>query len=459
MTRRGAGAARLSALLTATIITTTATSAHAAPTPSPSAMTSVPDSGVRPVPNGTLSLPFGNIPVQSTATTAIMALANQLSAAQLEVGVLAEKLRVLDEARITAKTDLLFAEYAKKQADERLEAAKAAYDEAMSRVYQEQGGVPGLGLDGLAPRVDDPMITGASAARDLSFATESAAAAKKTYDKAVITDRDATAAFGALEVTYRQREAALLELRKRHADQLAVIEREQERQEQQAGGGFPGDDVVGNYQANPRAVAAVRFALSQRGKPYEWGSEGPNRYDCSGLMWRAYKTVGESLPRVSRDQYQGTKSHSVGRYDLLPGDLLFFATDSYNSDTIHHVGMYIGDGKMVHAPTTGDVVKISTVWWSRFYGATRVLPAVPKASTSPSATSSPSRTTSPSPSPSRTTSPSTSPSPSSSPSKSPSSSPSPVPPVEETTEPEPQPEPISPQPISAAPSPTPDPAP
>jgi cell wall-associated NlpC family hydrolase len=108
-----------------------------------------------------------------------------------------------------------------------------------------------------------------------------------------------------------------------------------------------------------RGEAAVNFALGQLGKPYLWGGNGPDSYDCSGLTKAAWSTVGISLPRVANDQYNfGTK---VGLDQLLPGDLVFYATDLNDPRSIHHVAIYLGDGAMVEAPYTGANVRISTV--------------------------------------------------------------------------------------------------
>ncbi|NED40134.1 NlpC/P60 family protein [Amycolatopsis sp. SID8362] len=110
------------------------------------------------------------------------------------------------------------------------------------------------------------------------------------------------------------------------------------------------------------AQTAVNAALSRLGKPYVWGATGPDSFDCSGLMLWAYAKAGITLPRNSAAQAQyGT---SVPRDQLQPGDLVAYYSP------VSHIGMYIGDGKMVHAPTSGDVVKISPLQ-SQYAGATR----------------------------------------------------------------------------------------
>jgi hypothetical protein len=132
-------------------------------------------------------------------------------------------------------------------------------------------------------------------------------------------------------------------------------------------------DLTGR-SAGPAAQRAVQFALAQVGKPYVWGAEGPDTYDCSGLVQAAYAAAGVSLPRVARAQFRATAP--VPATAMVPGDLLFFGPDRADPETIHHVGIYLGSGQMVHAPTAGDVVRVAPVWWAEFFGAARVVGAV-----------------------------------------------------------------------------------
>ena len=127
-------------------------------------------------------------------------------------------------------------------------------------------------------------------------------------------------------------------------------------------------------QAGPVARAAVRWALAQLGDPYRWGASGPDTFDCSGLTSSAYRAAGVAIPRVSRAQW-GAGPH-VAVANLLPGDLVFYADNPGDPATIHHVGMYIGNGLMVHAPHTGDVVRVASIWRESFAGATRIVPGV-----------------------------------------------------------------------------------
>ena len=102
-------------------------------------------------------------------------------------------------------------------------------------------------------------------------------------------------------------------------------------------------------------IRAVRAALTRQGAPYIWGAEGPNTFDCSGLVLWAYRLAGVNLPRVSFDQARVGTAVTSG---LLPGDLIALYWP------ISHIGLYVGNGLYLHAPQSGDVVKVARVPWS-----------------------------------------------------------------------------------------------
>lgn len=106
------------------------------------------------------------------------------------------------------------------------------------------------------------------------------------------------------------------------------------------------------------ARRAVEVALAQQGDPYVWGAEGPNNFDCSGLTQYAAKAAGVNIPRVAADQYRSLPKVPPGQ--IQPGDLVF-PSSSFKSGGPGHVMMYIGDGKVVHAPRTGDVVRVAAL--------------------------------------------------------------------------------------------------
>jgi cell wall-associated NlpC family hydrolase len=127
--------------------------------------------------------------------------------------------------------------------------------------------------------------------------------------------------------------------------------------------------------ASATAQRVIAFGRAQLGLPYVWGGDGPAEggFDCSGLTRAAYAAAGIAIPRTAQTQYTAGPPVPAGQ-PLEPGDLVFYGTTGH---TIHHVGLYIGDGKMIHAPQSGDVVRISAYRWTGddFWGATRPLPS------------------------------------------------------------------------------------
>ena len=112
-------------------------------------------------------------------------------------------------------------------------------------------------------------------------------------------------------------------------------------------------------------AAALTWARTQIGAPYQWGATGPTGYDCSGLTMRAYESIGLELPRTSRQQYAATVRVSEG--DLRPGDLVFWSSDG-TAEGIYHVALYAGDGRIVQAPSAGRTVEEVTLWRTNLYG-------------------------------------------------------------------------------------------
>ncbi len=110
------------------------------------------------------------------------------------------------------------------------------------------------------------------------------------------------------------------------------------------------------------AQAAINFALAAVGKPYVWGATGPDTFDCSGLMLRAFQKAGVDLPRVSREQFNAGGHVPVSQ--AQPGDLLFLAADPHDPATIHHVMLYMGNDKIVEAPYTGASVRVQPAPWT-----------------------------------------------------------------------------------------------
>lgn len=116
-----------------------------------------------------------------------------------------------------------------------------------------------------------------------------------------------------------------------------------------AGGGCP--TIQGVVSAAART--AIKTACAQVGDPYVWGATGPNSFDCSGLTQYAYKAAGISLTHFTGAQWN--EGRAIPRSEARPGDLVFFFSD------LHHVGLYLGNDKMVHAPRAGKPVNVSSI--------------------------------------------------------------------------------------------------
>jgi cell wall-associated NlpC family hydrolase len=143
-----------------------------------------------------------------------------------------------------------------------------------------------------------------------------------------------------------------------------------------------GNQAPAGPGSSSAAQTAIDAAMAYLGTPYAWGGggsygpgpglapdEGVVGFDCSGLTQYAYAQAGISIPRNSRAQYAALPKVSAG--NLQPGDLVFWASNPGNPATIHHVAIYVGNGQIVQAPESGDVVKVSNMWWSGYAGAVR----------------------------------------------------------------------------------------
>ncbi|MEH0844592.1 NlpC/P60 family protein [Micromonospora sp. CPCC 205711] len=454
----------------------------------------VPDSGARPVAAGDLRLP-GAVPGYPTptlpggVTTLPVAgipanpLLTRITALQDQNRQLGDRMLELRQQRDDARAQLATAERDLATARDALTKAQERADDVAADAFKAAAALPpgelaadlhGLSVLQRLSRGEQADGATTAAAGELSRARAgeqwAVQALTSAQDRVRRTDGELTAA----QATLRASDTELIKLRADNQAQLIQAERQQEAAEQRLGAAYVEGQSSTGLIASPEALAAVRYALAQLGDPYLWSAEGPDRFDCSGLMWAAYRSAGYyDLPRVSRDQYFATRAKTVAPGALLPGDLLFFASGS-SWTTIHHVGMYIGGGKMVQAPSTGDFVKISTVRWSGLYAATRVVGAVPgpaipvppaPATTGPT-TPSPKPSTTPSPRPGATgTTPSRPPTttpttPSSTPSTTPSPTPTTPPPATTppaTTPPPPSTEAPAPEPsaseTTAAPTP------
>ncbi|MGW2286767.1 NlpC/P60 family protein [Streptomyces phaeochromogenes] len=158
----------------------------------------------------------------------------------------------------------------------------------------------------------------------------------------------------------------------RRADELArqqAADAERRRQEAaqgtgtSTGAGSGSGTSSGSATSTAKAGKALAFARAQVGKPYVWGASGPGSYDCSGLTQAAWKAAGVTLPRTTWDQVKTGTTVSVN--SAQPGDLVFFYDD------ISHVGIYIGDGMMIHAPKPGAYVREESIYYMPVHSVVR----------------------------------------------------------------------------------------
>jgi cell wall-associated NlpC family hydrolase len=201
------------------------------------------------------------------------------------------------------------------------------------------------------------------AASDLKVAIGVAVARQAGFVKATRNDRDKlagelSAAQARASALQAARQAALAAAAARAAAAAA-------RAAAAAGGnqGGPGQApswAWGSGATTTQGDIAANWALTQLGKPYQWGAAGPDTYDCSGLTMEAWAHAGVQLLHYTG--YQWEEGPHVPLNDLQRGDLLFFATNTSDPATIHHVGIYIGNGMMVDAPFTGADVRIDSMY-------------------------------------------------------------------------------------------------
>jgi peptidoglycan DL-endopeptidase CwlO len=214
---------------------------------------------------------------------------------------------------------------------------------------------------------DDPedFLTGAGRVLQGQRATKGLIAEMtRTQDDLKQYAADASEQWRKLEANRRAKDAARKKIKKQIAaaeklesqleqkekERLAELEQEAALKAQTAWLDSGILDEI-NTKASEQGKKAVEFATKQIGKPYEWGAEGPKSYDCSGLTSQAWLNAGHGIPRTSQEQWKQLKHVDIE--DMRPGDLIIYFADA------SHVGMYIGDGAIVHAPRPGRTVTIT----------------------------------------------------------------------------------------------------
>lgn len=161
------------------------------------------------------------------------------------------------------------------------------------------------------------------------------------------------------------------------ADQLTAVSRLEEQGVRTAQGALAASGALSSFRApSAQGGEAVAYAVEQLGKPYVWGAEGPDAFDCSGLTSRAWARAGRTIPRTSQEQWR--ELPKVAMSALRPGDLVVYFPEAT------HVALYLGNGLVVQAPRPGARVKVSPVASNPVLGAVRPDPdATPLTSYTP----------------------------------------------------------------------------
>ncbi|MFD5815347.1 NlpC/P60 family protein [Streptomyces sp. NPDC127038] len=218
---------------------------------------------------------------------------------------------------------------------------------------------------------------------DQAATTRKRAEATRSLDSLTETQRELKTSKAAVQRKLGEARDLLSKLNSEEKARLAAIEKKKQEQAAAKAAELAGQQAAAQKAAEPssgtsagsgsasgstagsasgstgtdssKAAEALAFARAQIGKPYVWGATGPDSYDCSGLTQAAWKAAGVSLPRVTYDQVNtGT---TVPLADARPGDLVFFYDD------ISHVGLYIGNGMMIHAPKPGAYVREESIYY------------------------------------------------------------------------------------------------
>jgi len=248
-----------------------------------------------------------------------------------------------------------------KRQDDRLESARDELQDSIVAQYQGQS----LAAVSQVVVADDPseFLSGLSTMSAFQGVQAQLFDSYASQAKALDIRADATAARTA-EIQRTQtklsKEKATIQQKLDEAEQLLSRLKEEERQEMLTRGTIR---LPSGVSTSGRAAAAVRYAMAQVGDRYVYGAAGPSSFDCSGLTMMSWAQAGVGLPHSSSAQY-GSGPH-VAASDLRPGDLVFYYSP------ISHVGMYIGNGLIVHAANPGAGVRVADLYSMPYSGAVR----------------------------------------------------------------------------------------
>ena len=336
---------------------------------------------------GALSIALAGVPAGSATADPVAAVPNTASEAVQRLTDLSRQSEQLNEQLNNAKIDMDKKAAAQQAAEAKVGADQAVLDAALAKVKQFQPEIDriaaatyqGARTNRLFAVLlsDSPqqMLDQMSALDVISTETAAdVAELQKVSDAAAVAEQNSKKSADAARVATDQAHAFRTDLEKKQADlQKSIGEVTQAWTQLSAGDKAalagtpfpPGFDADALLRSLPHgsAAGALAAALTRVGDPYVWGATGPNQFDCSGLVQWAYKQVGLDLPRTSEAQAQG--GTPVSREDLQPGDVVTFYSDA------SHVGIYAGNGNILHASTFGVPVKVAPMGNMPFHNARR----------------------------------------------------------------------------------------
>ncbi|MGW0535866.1 C40 family peptidase [Streptomyces sp. NPDC003032] len=372
MTGKRYSTAATVALICAAVVVTAPGAAYASPSP--------PSSPVEPTPGSAKSLSDERssgrgLPDKRLSDKTLEQVRKDIEKLYHDAGVATDAYNAAEEKADKQSEQIV--KLAKEIADgqEKLKKLKARAG-AAARAQYRGGGLPDEAQLMLS---DDPgqFLDGAGRLRQGEKATKGMLTElDRTQDDLRIYAKDATARWKKLEANRKTKAASKKKIKKKIADaeklesRLAKKERERLRKlEEEAAlkkqSAWVDSGVLKDVQskATPQGEKAVEFATAQIGKPYVWGAEGPGSYDCSGLTSKAWAAAGRGIPRTSQEQWKQLPRVDVE--NMRPGDLIIYHSDA------SHVGIYLGDGAIVHAPRPGRDVTIAGAGSMKILGVVR----------------------------------------------------------------------------------------